>query len=1333
MTMMSFALSLLSLLLSRSAAPEPSCRRRGRSILSRPSHVANRSLSGRSLTARPRVEVLEDRTLLSPYLVTTTADSGTGSLRDAIIAINNDTAGNQYLGSHGIDEIDFSILWNDSGHVYYRGQVDPADVTQVPLSATSDGDLSNPAVVGAGNTAAPAWPHSWWRIQPQSALPTINAPVFINGYYQSGASCNTRLNDDTAVLTIELNGRGPSPVNGNGLTIVGGNSTVRGLVINGFHNYDGIALLGLGGDRVQGNFIGTDVSGSLAPYGLPNFSTLIGSTSDLFTGVSVNESSGLQQDYIGTDGQGAVPADPASWSDLAERNIISANGGGVVFHGPGVTDPSQFVPVGTNNVVAGNFIGTDAHGTTALGNWAGVGFDLGAHYDLVGTDGSGDVSGERNVISGNNFGVAPAGGLMLASYSCTIAGNFIGADVNGNPLGNLWVGVGESVGSLSDRIGGPSAVLGNTIAYNGENAPSLHYDLAASGTPLATAPGVWIAFFRSTPENITVQGNSIHDNAGLGIDLGGSYPPAVPAGVTQNDSAGHTGPNRGQNFPVLTAASSSATSTVVTGTFSEAAEPNTTLTLDFYANPVADPSGYGQGQTYLGSTTVTTDASGNASFTASGLAALPPGWDYLSATATNLATGDTSEFSQDLDLLLTNPTVTPLGSFTAVGFTLRNLAALSYSIDWGDGAGPQPIPAGQSSVSHVYSTTGIYSVQATAQNQGAAPPARALVVISGTAFDNITVRGTSAGQVSISTSDEGNPPPLTGLDQILVAGSSGSTTYAVNFGSTLITPITLAGTGNDTLIVNGVASSDPNYINKTSGQITWGSPVTETVHWTNIPNQTINANGTGQNYVIDPGGNTIINGGPGTNTITITATTGSGVVINGGPHANTYIIDMGSLLGPVTINSTAGTSTVTVNAPTGSNVLTLSPTQLTGDGETINFNLGSTATQFTLSGGTGNNNQLVVLGSPPGPLAAQNLAPTVGAITAPLAPTAVNVAIAASAGFTNLDGNSQTAVWNWGDGTTSPGSVSQAGTTGTVTGSHSYSTDGVFTITLTVTDSTGGGATTSVFQYAVIYNPSAGFVTGGGWFTSPAGAYLANPTLTGPANFGLNARYHSGATVPTGNTDLEFPAASLTFNSTGYDWLVISGSQAQYQGSGTLNGAGSYGFLVTAQDNGGHGADLIRIQIWDRSHGNAVVYDTQPGAPTSAAPTTPLGGGRIQVHTGASIAATGGTPGGTSDAPPAPSGPGTALPADPAPSLLLAPIGSAPSVAASGSRGQTVSQPIGQAMFATPPVGAYTEQTPPPALPRSRSTVVADWLFADLVSGGLADTLAADVQLVPSA
>src|SRR5207253_8769831 len=87
-----------------------------------------------------------------------------------------------------------------------------------------------------------------------------------------------------------------------------------------------------------------------------------------------------------------------------------------------------------------------------------------------------------------------------------------------------------------------------------------------------------------------------------------------------------------------------------------------------------------------------------------------------------------------------------------------------------------------------------------------------------------------------------------------------------------------------------------------------------------------------------------------------------------------------------------------------------------------------------------------------------------------------------------------------------------------------------------------------IFQYVVTYDPSAGFVTGGGWINSPAGAYAADPTLTGKANFGFESRYQNGNNVPTGNTQFQFKEANFNFKSTAYEWLVVSGAKARYRG-----------------------------------------------------------------------------------------------------------------------------------------------------------------------------------------
>jgi parallel beta-helix repeat protein len=1276
--MSSFAISLLSML-SRPAAAEPSRRRGARSLLSRP-------WRGRGgARARPRLEVLEDRTLLSPFVVTNTLDDGSvGSLRWAINQANADT--------------------------------DPASVINFNIAA------SGVQTIQVGSSSAYAG-------QP---LPAITHPVTIDGSTEPGFA---------GTPLIELNGTNAGS-GANGLNITSGNSTVRGLVINSF-GQDGILLSGGGSDVIAGNYIGTDASGTLnrgnALSGimiLSSGNTVGGLTGTAGTGagnvisgnkgtrnslpqldggVSIDNASNnfVEGNLIGTNAAGTgalgnsffgvVVAGTSTGNQIGgtaagARNVVSASGrSGIVFVLGATGDSAVGNYVGTdvtgntaignpsngiliqfdgdgntiqgnvvsgngiginiidakNNVVQGNLVGTNAAGTTALGN-TGISSGFGPGVAIYAKTGSatgnligGTTAAARNVISANKAGVWIQG---AAATGNTVEGNYIGTDATGTAtLGNTGPGV-ELVtvfvgvtGANNNTIGGRAAGAGNLIAGNGRDGI-----LLTNFNSIVSTTGSGVV-------NNLLVGNSIHDNGGLGIDLGGTGTP-VP-----NDSAGHVGPNNYQNFPVLTAATFGPTTTTVSGHLNSS--PDGTYTLDFYASPAADPSGYGQGKYYLGSTTVTT-VSGIATFTNISLTTPAIQGDAISvitATATDSA-GNTSEFSQ--------------------AFTLNDVTVLG--------------------------TPGNDSIALT---PGATPGSVA-----------ITMNGSPLGTFSPA-------------GQVLVYGQGGSDTYTVNFGSNLTTPITLSGNGaasNDTLVANGVASSSPNYINKTSGQITWGSPVTETVHWTNIPNQTINAMGAGQNYVIDPGGNTIINGGPGTNTITITATTGNGVVINGGPNANNYVITMGNLLGPVTINSTTGTSMVTVNAPPGSNVLTITPSQLTGAGQTINFNLGTTATNVTVAGGAGNNNQLVVVGSPPGPLTVQHVAPTLGAITAPLAPAPINTAISTNATFTDLSLESHTAVWSWGDNTTSAGTVTQSGSTGSVTGSHAYATDGVYTVTLTVTN-TDGHMGQATYQYVVVYDPSAGFVTGGGWYTSPAGAYPANPTLTGPANFGFNARYHAGSTVPTGNTDLEFPAAGLTFTSTGYDWLVITTNQAQYQGSGTINGAGSYGFLVTAQDNGGHGGDKIRVEIWDKSHGNAVVYDTQPGAPITAAPTTALGGGRIQVHTGGSIAATGEAPGATGGAPSAPSGKGTALPGGPAPALLLGSVGAAPAVAASGSQGQTRRAPVMHDGLGADPSGVNPAAAPQPAWSRSPSTGALDAVFADLWSDGLANPLAADVLLAPSA
>ena len=245
-----------------------------------------------------------------------------------------------------------------------------------------------------------------------------------------------------------------------------------------------------------------------------------------------------------------------------------------------------------------------------------------------------------------------------------------------------------------------------------------------------------------------------------------------------------------------------------------------------------------------------------------------------------------------------------------------------------------------------------------------------------------------------------------------------------------------------------------------------------------------------------------------------------------------------------------------------------------------------------------------------------NVAPTVGAITGPVDPVRTGAVIDASAGFTDpgiLD--THTATWDWGDGTTTA-TVSESGGSGSVADTHTYVTPGVYTVTLTVTDKDGDSGE-SVFRFVVVYDPDAGFVTGGGWIHSDPGAYPEDPLLEGKANFGFVAKYKKGANTPDGQTEFQFKAAGLDFHSGDYDWLVVAGAKATFKGIGTINGAGDYGFMLTATDEKltpSADVDRFRIKIWDKEANDTVVYDNQMGAGDDSDAGTDLQAGNIVIH-----------------------------------------------------------------------------------------------------------------------
>jgi hypothetical protein len=175
-----------------------------------------------------------------------------------------------------------------------------------------------------------------------------------------------------------------------------------------------------------------------------------------------------------------------------------------------------------------------------------------------------------------------------------------------------------------------------------------------------------------------------------------------------------------------------------------------------------------------------------------------------------------------------------------------------------------------------------------------------------------------------------------------------------------------------------------------------------------------------------------------------------------------------------------------------------------------------------------------------------------------------------------------------------------------------YSLPGVHVLCATGTDAADQVSAKDCVLLA-IYDPTGSFVTGGGWINSPAGAYVANQALTGKANFGFESQYKKGANTPTGNTEFQFQIANLNFKSNSYEWLVVSGSKAQFKGDGKINGSGDYGFLLSAIDGDGKKSDTFRIKIWDKTTGQTV-YDNQMSSVDTADPTTALGGGNVVIH-----------------------------------------------------------------------------------------------------------------------
>lgn len=338
-------------------------------------------------------------------------------------------------------------------------------------------------------------------IAPVTELPTITEPVTIDGYTQPGASVNTLNKGTNAVLRIELSGA--NMTEGDGFTVSGGGTTIRGLVINRF------------------------------------------------------------KDESTTGGRGILLLN------------LAAN---------------------TNNVVAGNFIGTDATGTLDRGN---EGSGVQASGQSTGNTIGGSAVADRNLISGNELNG------VIADSQNTVERNLIGTDAAATgDLGNAVHGVAIN--------GASNLIRNNIIGFNGEGG----FDTG-------------ITVFDSTGNRIL--GNSIFANAGLGIDLGNDGP-------TANDPQDpDSGANNLQNKPIVDSAVTSGGTTTITSRLNST--PSRNFTIQFFSNTSGN-----EGERFIGQKVVSTAANGNTgAFTFSPANPVAVG-QRITATATGPG-GNTSEFS----------------------------------------------------------------------------------------------------------------------------------------------------------------------------------------------------------------------------------------------------------------------------------------------------------------------------------------------------------------------------------------------------------------------------------------------------------------------------------------------------------------------------------------------------------------------------------------------------------------------------------------------------------------------------------------------------------------
>ena len=614
--------------------------------------------------------------------VTTTNDSGAGSLRSAMSAASNGQT------------ICFNIA-GSGAHVISAGSQLPTITHSITIDGTSQpGYAGAPLIeidgVNAGSNAVPG-------------LYITGGGATIEGVSVTAFSGDGIImpNNGSNIIEADYVGIEPDGVSprGNGHSgigaqssnnTIGGTSAAQRNVVSG-NGGTGIALSNstASGNTIEGNYIGTNSAGTAAVGNgadgvlldnAPNntvggttgvtvggactgacnlssgntsngFGILAGSASGNtvagnYAGLDVTGKQALPNGDIGFEAQDA-PNNTIGGTTPAARNVFSGNLGA----GVSLTRASS-----TGDVVEGNYIGVDVTGMNAIGNHK-MGVNLGspdgsndnAVSDTIGgttgTTPGGSCTGACNVISGNYWSGIYISGATGGSHN--IVGNFIGPAVDGGTkIGNRQDGVGI-VDSPGNHFGGPVATARNLISGNGGNGIAIvasdaigtriEGNYIGEGTDTGCMPNAIDGVVDQAALDTTIIGDNIWCNGFLGIDLGND-------GVTANDPGdGDRGANDLQNYPVLNYAIPSGSNETINGTL--VSNAYNTYRIDFFTSPACDKSGHGQGQQFIGTAnTGSTDSTGYVGFTytmpgiAQGLA--------LTATATQTIAGnETSEFS----------------------------------------------------------------------------------------------------------------------------------------------------------------------------------------------------------------------------------------------------------------------------------------------------------------------------------------------------------------------------------------------------------------------------------------------------------------------------------------------------------------------------------------------------------------------------------------------------------------------------------------------------------------------------------------------------------------